>query len=178
MPTMNKQLKQGKTMIESKRVVSGLLLGLLLVLTLLSGVFVPKSALAAVESKVTSPPSAEVYTAVDQLLNSLPRDYYTVMQVKQLKNKLKKRDNVVLVDVREPSEYDSGHIPGAINVPVRSLTKNLDRIPTDKPVILYCSSGHRTAIGMTALRLLGYTNVRSFPPSINGWKAAGEPLEK
>ncbi|MFP5274325.1 MAG: rhodanese-like domain-containing protein [Coleofasciculus sp.] len=163
---------------KSKKMISGLLLVLLLVLTLFSGVFFPKSALAAVESKVTSPPSAEVYTAVDQLLNSLPRDYYTVRRVKQLKNQLKKPNNVVLVDVREPSEYASGHIPGAINVPVRSLTKNLDKIPTDKPVVLYCSSGHRTAIGMTALRLLGYTNVRSFPPSINGWKEAGEPLEK
>lgn len=165
-------------MMKSKKMISGLLLVLLLVLTLFSGVFFPKSALAAVESKVTSPPSAEVYTAVDQLLNSLPRDYYTVRRVKQLKNQLKKPNNVVLVDVREPSEYASGHIPGAINVPVRSLTKNLDKIPTDKPVVLYCSSGHRTAIGMTALRLLGYTNVRSFPPSINGWKEAGEPLEK
>jgi rhodanese-related sulfurtransferase len=165
-------------MMKRKKNISGLLLGFLLVLMLLSGVFVPKSALAAVDSKVTSPPSAEVYTAVDQLLNSLPRDYYTVMPVKQLKNKLKKEKDVVLVDVRQPSEYASGHIPGAINIPVRSLTKNLDKIPTDKPVILYCSSGHRTAIGMTALRLLGYTNVRSFPPSINGWKAAGEPLEK
>ncbi|WP_446421992.1 rhodanese-like domain-containing protein [Coleofasciculus sp.] len=175
---MNKQLYQGKIMMKSKKMISGLLLVLLLVLTLFSGVFFPKSALAAVESKVTSPPSAEVYTAVDQLLNSLPRDYYTVRRVKQLKNQLKKPNNVVLVDVREPSEYASGHIPGAINVPVRSLTKNLDKIPTDKPVVLYCSSGHRTAIGMTALRLLGYTNVRSFPPSINGWKEAGEPLEK
>lgn len=101
-----------------------------------------------------------------------------LIKVKQLKNQLKKPNNVVLVDVREPSEYASGHIPGAINVPVRSLTKNLDKIPTDKPVVLYCSSGHRTAIGMTALRLLGYTNVRSFPLSINGWKEAGEPLEK
>ncbi|MEQ9620729.1 MAG: rhodanese-like domain-containing protein [Coleofasciculus chthonoplastes F1-TOW-03] len=165
-------------MMKIKKMISGLLLVFLLVLTLLSGVFFPKYALAAVESKVTNPPSAEVYAAVDQLLNSLPRDYYTVMPVKQLKNKLKKRDNVLLVDVREPSEYASGHIPGAINIPVRSLTKNLDKIPTDKPVILYCSSGHRTAIGMTALRLLGYTNVRSFPPSINGWKAAGELLEK
>ena len=161
-----------------KKMISGLVLVVLLVLTLLSGVFFPKSALAAVDSNATLPPSSEVYTAVDQFLNSLPRDYYTVMQVKQLKNKLKKKDNVVLVDVREPSEYASGHIPSAINVPVRSLTHNLDKIPTDKPVILYCSSGHRTAIGMTALRLLGYTNIRSFPPSINGWKAAGEPLEK
>ncbi|MEQ9670245.1 MAG: rhodanese-like domain-containing protein [Coleofasciculus sp. G2-EDA-02] len=165
-------------MMKTNKKISVMLLGWLLILTLLSGVFFPKYALAAVESKVMRPPSAEVYTAVDQLLNSLPRDYYTVMPVNQLKNKLKNEDNLVLVDVREPSEYASGHIPGAINIPVRSLTQNLDKIPTDKPVVLYCSSGHRTAIGMTALRLLGYTNVRSFPPSINGWKEAGEPLEK
>ena len=114
---------------------------------------------------------------VQQFLVSLPRDYYTVRQINQVKA-LGKEQQALLVDIREPKEYASGHIKGAINLPLRSLTDNLDRIPKTSPVILYCSTGYRTAMGVMALQMLGYDNVRGFPPSIEGWKAAGEELEK
>jgi rhodanese-related sulfurtransferase len=116
-------------------------------------------------------------TTVQQFLVSIPRDYYTVRQINKVKA-LGKEKQALLVDVREPKEYASGHIPGAINLPLRSLTDNLDRIPKNRPVILYCSTGYRTAMGVMALQMLGYDNVRGFPPSIEGWKAAGEELEK
>ena len=114
-------------------------------------------------------------TRVKQFLVSLPRDYYTIRQIDKVKA-LSKERQALLVDVREPKEYASGHIKGAINLPLRSLTDNLDRIPKTRPVILYCSTGYRTAMGVMALQMLGYDNVRGFPPSIEGWKAAGEKL--
>ena len=116
-------------------------------------------------------------TKVQQFLVSIPRDYYTVRQINQVKA-LGKEQQALLVDVREPKEYAHGHISGAINLPLRSLTDNLDQIPKTRPVILYCSTGYRTAMGVMALQMLGYDNVRGFPPSIEGWKAAGEELEK
>ena len=116
-------------------------------------------------------------TRVEQFLGSLPRDYYTIRQINKVKA-LGKEQQALLVDVREPKEYAHGHIPGAINLPLRSLTDNLDRIPKTRLVILYCSTGYRTAMGVMALQMLGYDNVRGFPPSIEGWKAAGEELEK
>ncbi|MCC0178151.1 rhodanese-like domain-containing protein [Waterburya agarophytonicola K14] len=116
-------------------------------------------------------------TRVQQFLTSIPRDYYTVRQINKVKA-LGKEQQALLVDVREPKEYASGHIPGAINLPLRSLTDNLDQIPKTRPVILYCSTGYRTAMGVMALQMLGYDNVRGFPPSIEGWKKAGETLEK
>lgn len=116
-------------------------------------------------------------TTVQQFLGSLPRDYYTVRQINKVKA-LGKEQQALLVDVREPKEYASGHIKGAINLPLRSLTDNLDQIPKTRPVILYCSTGYRTAMGVMALQMLGYDNVRGFPPSIEGWKIAGEQLEK
>ena len=102
---------------------------------------------------------------------------YTVRQINQVKA-LGKEQQALLVDIREPKEYASGHIKGAINLPLRSLTDNLDRLTKTRPVILYCSTGYRTAMGVMALQMLGYDNVRGFPPSIEGWKAAGEELEK
>lgn len=116
-------------------------------------------------------------TTVQQFLVSIPRDYYTIKQIDGLKS-LAKEKQALLVDVRQPKEYASGHIKGAINLPLRELTQNLNRIPQNRPVILYCSTGYRTAMGVMALQMLGYTDVRGFPPSIEGWKAAGEQLEK
>ncbi|MFM2061712.1 MAG: hypothetical protein RLZZ507_1382 [Cyanobacteriota bacterium] len=112
-----------------------------------------------------------VSTAVDSYLKSIPGDYYTVGKVPQLKQMLKEED-VFLVDVREPFEYATGHIGDAINIPLRTLVENLDKIPKKQPVVVYCSSGYRSAMAVMSLHLLGYENVRGFPPSMNGWKAA------
>ena len=94
------------------------------------------------------------------------------------KKKMSKEKQALLVDVREPKEYASGHIKGAINIPLPDLTQNLNQIPKNRPVILYCSTGYRTAMGVMALQMLGYRNVKGFPPSIEGWKAAGEQIER
>jgi rhodanese-related sulfurtransferase len=123
------------------------------------------------------PEKPEVKTAINEFLKSIPGDYYVVGSVEKFKNFVASKDALV-VDVREPSEYAEGHIPNAVNIPLRSLTENLDKIPKDKPAIFYCTTGHRTAIAMTVLRVLGYDNISSFPPSMKGWTAAGEPLEK
>lgn len=112
-----------------------------------------------------------VSTAVDSYLKSIPGDYYTVGKVTQLKQMLK-QDDIFLVDVREPAEYALGHIGDAINIPLRTLVQNLDKIPKKQPVVVYCSSGYRSAMAVMSLHILGYENVRGFPPSMNGWKAA------
>ncbi|MEA5599178.1 rhodanese-like domain-containing protein [Rivularia sp. UHCC 0363] len=115
------------------------------------------------------------FSGVDEFLQSIPSDYYAVPQIGALKGMLQNKE-ALLIDVREPSEFRSGHIPGAINIPVRSLTQNLDKIPKDRPVVLYCSSGYRTAMGVMALQMLGYRNIQGFPPSIQGWKAGSQPI--
>ncbi len=79
-----------------------------------------------------------------------------------------------LLDVREPSEWDEGHIAGAVHIPLRELTKNLDLLPADlnTPIVIYCKSGHRGALGMVALQVLGYTNVRNLSGGITAWTGA------
>lgn len=120
--------------------------------------------------------SPEVETAVDDFLTNIPKGYYTVKEVDELERLVKKKE-AQLIDVREPLEYISGHILNAINIPLRDLAKKQDKIATDRPVILYCSVGYRTAIGLATLHLLGYDNVLGYPPSVKGWKAAGKSLE-
>ena len=122
---------------------------------------------------VVSNSHVELKTAVDSYLKSIPSNYYTVGKVEGLK-RLLKQDNVFLVDVRETSEYASGHIGDAINIPLRTLAQNLEKIPKKQPVVVYCSSGYRSAMAVMSLHLLGYDNVRGFPPSMKGWQAASQ----
>ncbi|MBD8069682.1 rhodanese-like domain-containing protein [Bacillus sp. PS06] len=62
----------------------------------------------------------------------------------EIREKLKKPKDVVLIDVRQPYEYKSKHLPGAINIPVSKLKKKNEQIPEDKEVILYCQTGIRS----------------------------------
>jgi phage shock protein E len=70
------------------------------------------------------------------------------------------KEGAVILDVRSPSEFQSGHLPGAINVPVDQLKKHLIKFP-DKQVhlITCCASGMRSAAAAEALRAAGYMKV-------------------
>ena len=83
-----------------------------------------------------------------------------------------------LVDLREPSEIEkNGYIEGAVNIPVRDLLKNLDKLPAqDQPIVLYCGSGHRGGLAMPALNLLGYTDVRNLGGGMGAWIKASLPV--
>ena len=68
----------------------------------------------------------------------------------------------VFIDVREPFEFATGHVKGAINLPPSKLTagaKKLKEIPKDTELVLYCRSGSRSNASMMILRNLGYTNL-------------------
>ena len=114
---------------------------------------------------------------LEDFLTAIPSGFYAINDVDQLKHQLA-NPQTVLIDVREPKEYQAGHIPQAINIPLRSLSQNLGGIPSNQPVILYCSSGYRAAMGVMTLHLLGYDNIQGFPPSFMGWKNAGEAIAK
>lgn len=68
----------------------------------------------------------------------------------------------IIIDVREPYEYQSGHAEGAINIPPSDLlagAKALESIPKDTKLVLYCRSGARSNSAMNILARLGYTNL-------------------
>ena len=64
----------------------------------------------------------------------------------------------LIIDVREPQEYQAGHIEGALNIPIGDLAK-LPNIPKDTALILYCHTGTRANLAVNTLRANGYTNV-------------------
>jgi len=84
-----------------------------------------------------------------------------------------------ILDVREAAELqEGGYIAGAVNIPIREVLANLDKLPAqDQPIVIYCVSGHRGALVTSALNHLGYTDVRNLGGGINAWKKAELPLE-
>ncbi|HEX9053091.1 MAG TPA: rhodanese-like domain-containing protein [Anaeromyxobacter sp.] len=64
-----------------------------------------------------------------------------------------------IVDVRSEAEFGRGRYRGAINVPLPALSAKLNRIPRDKPVVVYCASGSRSATAVRILRKAGYADV-------------------
>lgn len=84
---------------------------------------------------------------------------------------------VIVLDVREQSEYDSGHIPGAVLLPVGSIDEETAAavIPEkDSTVLVYCRSGNRSKTAASTLAGLGYTNIYEFG-GINTWPYEIEP---
>jgi len=60
-----------------------------------------------------------------------------------------------LLDVRSAAEFDAGHVPGALHVPHTRIAVNVDALPTDKPILVYCNSGARAAAAVSMLQRLG-----------------------
>ena len=101
--------------------------------------------------------------------SSSENDYQQISQ-EEAKEMMDTQD-VIILDVREQDEYDSGHIPGAVLLPVGTIDEEpaAEVIPEkDSTVLGYCRSGNRSKTASSALAELGYTNIYEFG-GINTW---------
>nr|WP_259736251.1 rhodanese-like domain-containing protein [Synechococcus sp. CS-1329] len=143
--------------------IASTLAGLTLAACILLGLgFLPVAGAAA---------AASVQTAVADYLVSMPGDYYAIGSVAALKDLIASQ-NPLLIDVRSPKEYQQGHIPAAINLPLNTLEQHLKTLSTEQDIVVYCSTGYRSAMAVMALRLQGFEHVKGFPPGFAGWTAA------
>jgi len=99
------------------------------------------------------------------------------------KSALDKREAGLIVDVREPLEYASGHVPGAINIPRGVIELSIwphvgfpDSTDLGKRITLYCGVGTRCILAAKSLQDLGFTNAVAVDMSIADWAKAGYPL--
>ena len=84
----------------------------------------------------------------------------------------------VVVDVRTEAEYDAGHIPAALLIPLTELPDRIAEIPADKPVLLVCRSGNRSSQSYQYLREQGFTNIHNLLGGMNAWGGAGYETEQ
>ena len=89
-------------------------------------------------------------------------------------------ENIFALHVREPDEFNAGHIEGAVNIPIRTLARSLDKLPTDKsmPIAVVCKSGIRAAYATMTLKLLGYPNVKDVVGGMLAWGKDSLPTTK
>ncbi len=88
-------------------------------------------------------------------------------------------DNSLILDVREPSEYAAGCLPGAINIPRGMLEFRIGSIPDCNPaasLLVYCQSGGRSALAVEVLKKMGYGQAVSLAGGFKLWQDSGLPV--
>ena len=100
--------------------------------------------------------------------------------VADVKRRLDAGEKLVLIDVREESEWARGHLPGAIHLGKGIIERDIEqRLPdAGTKVVLYCGGGFRSALAADNLQKMGYTNVESMDGGWKGWLDAGFPTQK
>ena len=83
----------------------------------------------------------------------------------------------LVIDVRQPSEYEAGHVPGSTHIGAGELPEKLDRLPRDRPIATICASGYRSSVAASMLRAAGFEDVAPVANGLPTWEAHGFPVE-
>ncbi len=93
----------------------------------------------------------------------------------ELKQKLDENGSVLLLDVREPSEYDIVHLEGARLIPLNTLPHHVDSLPSNQEIVVYCHHGQRSLYATAYLHQNGFTDTKNLVGGIDQWAAEIDP---
>jgi hydroxyacylglutathione hydrolase len=107
-----------------------------------------------------------------------PTDHGSVVEVDSLAGTLARGgpEVPVVIDVRQASEYEAGHVPGSIHIGAGELPGLIDGLDRGRPLVTVCASGYRASVAASVLRAAGFRQVRSVPDGVPAWQAAGHPV--
>ena len=88
------------------------------------------------------------------------------------------KDAPLVIDVRQLTEYASGHVPGAVHLAAGDLPQRLADLPRDRPIAMVCASGYRSSVAASLVRGAGFKDVSWVAEGVPAWKAAGLPVER
>ncbi|GAC1657378.1 MAG: MBL fold metallo-hydrolase [Gemmatimonadaceae bacterium] len=107
------------------------------------------------------------------------RELWAVPQINAAELEERRRTNdIAVLDVRGRAEWEAGHLPDVQHIPIGYLTERLDEVPRDRPVIVHCQSGARSAIAASVLRANGLMNVVNLTGGFAEWQARGHPIDR
>ncbi|MEL7644663.1 MAG: rhodanese-like domain-containing protein [Anaerolineaceae bacterium] len=87
-----------------------------------------------------------------------------------------REEGAFILDVREPNEWEQGHIEGATLIPLGQLLQRSGELPADQTIVVVCRSGNRSAQGRDILETAGFKSVTSMAGGMNDWQAQGYPV--
>jgi rhodanese-related sulfurtransferase len=106
------------------------------------------------------------------------KERITQVTPQEVRDAVGRGEDVALIDVREPNEWNLGHLPGAVHIPRGVLESGIEtRVPRERRVVLYCASGNRSALAAEMLEQMGYTDVASMSGGFRGWAEMGGYVE-
>ncbi|MFC0189925.1 sulfurtransferase TusA family protein [Fictibacillus aquaticus] len=100
--------------------------------------------------------------------------YPHVIQNEELAQRLTDKENIVVLDVREPAEYAFKRIPGAVSIPLGELEGRLQEIDKNKEVFVVCRTGSRSDMASQLLAENGFENVKNVLPGMSEWNGPEE----
>src|SRR6266536_1864722 len=96
----------------------------------------------------------------------------------EAKTLFERKEPVVYLDIREPNEWNMGHIPGAVHLPRGNLESKVEgMMDRSRKVIVYCAHGNRSALAALTLKQMGYDDVASMSGGIAGWADGGGEID-
>jgi rhodanese-related sulfurtransferase len=97
-----------------------------------------------------------------------------------LQQAIARDEHMLLLDVRSPEEFESGRVPGAVNVPLDRVQSAPHETADDKSmrIVVYCERGPRAFMAQGALKKAGFKNVVHLSGDMSGWRSSGLPVEK
>ncbi len=100
--------------------------------------------------------------------------------IDDVKRRMDAGEELLLIDVREESEFAADRLPGATHLGRGILERDIEaKVPElDREIVLYCGGGYRSALAAESLGKMGYTRVISMDGGIRAWRAAGYPLHR
>ena len=91
--------------------------------------------------------------------------------IKQISSRdLDQKKGMVLLDVRSNKEYEQGHIPGAVHVPLSDIGNKVKKLKKDKELVVYCRNGSQSIWAIKRLMGMGYKNLYNLRGGYNAWK--------
>jgi hydroxyacylglutathione hydrolase len=87
-------------------------------------------------------------------------------------------DTPLVIDVRQSTEYESGHVPGSVHLAAGSLPDRLGSLPRNRPIATICASGYRSSVAASLLRRAGFSDIAWVADGVPAWEAAGLRVER
>jgi hydroxyacylglutathione hydrolase len=109
--------------------------------------------------------------------SGLPAVQWKLITPSQVRQRLARRDGLAVLDVRQDSEWQAGHIPGAIHIEAGQLTASSLPLEPDQPIVVHCGHHDRSTTGLALLERRGFSNLMLMQGGMEGWEAARFEME-